>query len=219
MSAELPRPFLPVDGRTPISRADAAEAARNELRHAIYRNDRSWIDRLRERIGRWLSGRTSDAAHTVVGGPNLVVMIALAVLLFALVAAVVWRGGGLQRNATRAEVLDFDRPMTAREHRARADTLAAAAQWRDAVRERLRAMVRELEERGLLDERPGRTANEIASEAGAVLPGVSTDLGVATRAFADVWYGDREASATTDATMRAVDERLLGALRQRVGAP
>jgi hypothetical protein len=211
--------FLPVDGQPPISRGDAAEAARNELRHAIYRNDRSWIDRLLERIGGWFGGRTSDAARTVEGGPNLLLVCLVALLLIALVAAVVWRGGGLQRNAKRAEVLDFDRPMTAREHRARADSLAAGASWREAVRERLRAIVRELEERGLLDERPGRTANEIAAEAGAALPAVATDLGVATRAFSDVWYGDREATAATDATMRAVDDRLLGALQRRVGAP
>ena len=209
---------LPWDGRPPISRGDAAEAAKTELRHAIYRNDKSWLDRLLSRISSWLGGRTKDALHAVDGKPNGIVTLLVVLALVALVAFIVWRGGRVQRNVTRAEVLDFDRSMTAREHRAKAEVLAAAGAWREAVRERLRAIVRELEERGLLDERPGRTANEIAAEAGAALPAVATDLGVATRSFADVWYGDREATAATDAAMRAVDDRVLVALRKRVGA-
>ena len=214
----VPMTVLPLDGRPPIARGDAAEAAKTELQHAIYRNERSWIDRLVSRVASWIGGRTKDALHTVDGKPNWLVVALVLLALVALVALIVWRGGRVQRNVGRAEVLDFDRSMTAREHRAKAESLAAEGAWREAVRERLRAMVRELEERGLLDERPGRTANEIAAEAGAALPAVATDLGVATRSFADVWYGDREATAATDAAMRAVDDRVLGALRKRVGA-
>ena len=206
------------DGRPPIARGDAAEAAKAELRHAIYRNEKSWLDRLASRISSWFGGRTKDALHAVDSKPNWLVVVLVLLALVALVALILWRGGLAQRNFARAEVLDFDRSMTAREHRAKAEVLAAEGAWRDAVRERLRAIVRELEERGLLDERPGRTANEIAAEAGAALPTVATDLGVATRSFADVWYGDREATAATDAAMRDVDDRVLGALRKRVGA-
>ncbi len=210
--------LLPADGRPPISRGEAATAARNELAHPIYRNDQSWLDRAIARIARWFSGgardATSGAAHTTSIWPALAVLVLVGVLI----AVIVWRGGALQRNATRSQVLDFDATMSAAAHRAKAESLAAAGEWREAVRERLRAIVRELEERGFLDERPGRTANEIAAEAGAALPAVAADLTMATRTFADVWYGDRVATAANDATLRAVDERVLGAARGRVGA-
>ena len=208
---------LAFDDRPPIGRQEAADAARRELAHAIYRNDSSWLDRLLIRILHWLAGASPDASGGAPSSPGIA-GVAFLLLVVLLVTAVVWRGGRLQRNAKRPEVLDFDRTMTADDHRARANELAAAGSWREAVRERLRAVVRELEQRGLLDERPGRTATEIATEAGAALPAVAADLGVATRTFADVWYGDREATAATDAAMRAVDERLRAAVRSRAGA-
>ncbi|MDQ1701094.1 MAG: hypothetical protein QOF57_346 [Frankiaceae bacterium] len=209
--------LLPADGRPPVSRDDAAKAARDELGHPIYRNDQSWLDRALARIGRWFSGGAHDATSGATTSTSIWPALVVLAIVVILIGVIVWRGGKIQTNASRSQVLHFDAPMTAAAHRTRAASLAAAGEWREAVRERLRATVRELEERGLLDERPGRTATEIAAEAGAALPAVAADLAVATRTFADVWYGDRPATAATDAVMRAVDERVLGALRSRVG--
>ncbi|MCU1678925.1 MAG: hypothetical protein JWM93_3683 [Frankiales bacterium] len=208
--------LAPADGAPPISRDDAARAARDELRHAIYRDQQSWLDRALGRLGRWLTRVMTPDPPSPGSSTQWVAIVLVVGLLLALIVAIAWRAGKLQHNVKRAEVLHFDRTMSAAEHRARADQHAVAAQWREAVRERLRATVRELEERGLLDERPGRTATEIAAEASSVLPALGTDLGLATRTFADVWYGDRDAGPATDAAMRAVDDRVRDALRQRV---
>lgn len=58
----------------------------------------------------------------------------------------------------------------------------------------MRAIVRSLEERALLDVRPGRTADEAAAEAGRSLPAHTDRLRAAARDFDDVTYGGRTAT-------------------------
>ena len=119
--------------------------------------------------------------------------------------------GPLGRREAREQALFSGRARTAAEHRAAADAHAAAGEWADAVRERLRAVVRSLEERAVLDQRPGRTADEAAAEAGAALPAVAAELRRAARLFDDVWYGGRAAGPESDAALRAVDEQVRAA--------
>jgi hypothetical protein len=75
----------------------------------------------------------------------------------------------------------------------------------------MRAIVRELEARGVLDPRPGRTADEVAREAGALVPAVAGDLHGAAQVFDEVWYGGRTATAGADAAMRQADQRVQSA--------
>jgi hypothetical protein len=126
-----------------------------------------------------------------------------------LVVAVVRRVRPGARAGTRT--LFAGRVRSAAEHRAAADAAAAQGDWAEAVRERLRAVVRDLEERGLLDVRPGRTADEAAVLGGQVLPDVAADLRTAARVFDDVWYGGRTATADSDAQLRAVDDAVRAA--------
>ena len=95
---------------------------------------------------------------------------------------------------------------SAADFRADAERFAASGAWAEAVRSRLRAVVRELEERGLVDARPGRTADEIALDAGMRLPSVAADLRAAARLFDDVWYGGRTADSASYDPLVAVDE-------------
>ena len=94
---------------------------------------------------------------------------------------------------TSAAALFDDRPRSAAEHRAAAEAHAAQGHWNQAVQERMRAVVRSLEERALLDPRPGRTADEAAAEAGRTLPAHTDRLRAAARDFDDVTYGGRTA--------------------------
>ena len=93
---------------------------------------------------------------------------------------------------------------------AAADAHAARGEWADAVRERLRAVVRSLEERAVLDERPGRTADEAAAEAGTALPTCADDLRRSARLFDDIW-GARNAG------LRSIHIPLSNIPRQQVG--
>ena len=82
--------------------------------------------------------------------------------------------------------------------------------------ERLRATVRGLEERDLLDTRAGRTADEAAAEAGRALPTLADELRAAARTFDEVRYGGRTADAATDARLRTLDDAVR---RTKPGTP
>ena len=110
-------------------------------------------------------------------------------------------------------------PVSAAEHRRRAAEFTAAGRLAEAIRERLRAIVRELEERAVLEPRLGRTADEVAAEAGAVLPDVAADLQRAARIFDEVWYGRVPATEAMDADVEAVDRRVRAARLPPVREP
>jgi len=85
-----------------------------------------------------------------------------------------------------------------------ADRYAAEGRYAEAVRERLRAMVRELVDRGVITHRPGWTVNELAREAGASRPPVAPPMRDASGIFTDIWYGKRPALSEHDSRMRAL---------------
>lgn len=72
----------------------------------------------------------------------------------------------------------------------------------------MRAIVRSLEERALLDARPGRTADEAAAEAGRTLPEHAARLRAAARSFDDVTYGGRTADQPAYLSLQTLDLEL-----------
>jgi hypothetical protein len=83
-----------------------------------------------------------------------------------------------------------------------ADELAAQGRYREAVRERLRAIVRDLVERDVIAYRPGWTVTELAAAAATARPPTGSPLAAASEVFSGIWYGEREARAADDAAMR-----------------
>lgn len=201
-------PFLaPMDVPVGLGRAGARDAVREELAKQVYRAARPG---LLERLIDWAGGKLGRllelaAGSGVGGGIGSLVIVALVVLA----AVGLRRRLGPMGRASRSEQLLFlGRERTAAEHRAAADRHAASGEWAEAVRERLRAVIRSLEERVILDPRPGRTADEAAAEAGAALPGCAADLWEAARLFDEIWYGGRIAVAAADARLRELDQRV-----------
>jgi hypothetical protein len=96
-----------------------------------------------------------------------------------------------------------------------ADQLAAQGRFREAVRERLRAIVRDLVDRGVIDHRPGWTVTELAAAAGRAAPAVAAPLAAATELFSRIWYGQRPATASHDAAMREYASQLGAAVAGR----
>jgi hypothetical protein len=96
-----------------------------------------------------------------------------------------------------------------------ADQLAAEGRYAEAVRERLRAMVRELIERGVIPFSPGWTVTELATAAKHARPTLTPPLDGAVRTFSDIWYGLRPARPEDDQAMRAHAE----AVRQTLTVP
>ncbi|MFJ2702281.1 DUF4129 domain-containing protein [Streptomyces sp. NPDC087428] len=210
---------IPVD--TP--RVPAREAARHELSKPMYHeNDPNLLQRALDHLWQWIGDLLSSASGVAPGGPAGLVVLVLVVL--ALVAALWWRLGTPQRGPGPSDALFESGPHSAAEHRRAAETHAAAGRWNQAVQERMRAIVRSLEERALLDPRPGRTADEAAAEAGHPLPAHATRLLAAARQFDDVTYGGRTADEQAYLTLLALDvevgstrPELTGAVRGAAG--
>ncbi|WP_329446874.1 DUF4129 domain-containing protein [Streptomyces canus] len=176
-----------------IPRDPAREAARRELSKRMYHeNDPSWFQRALNAFWDWVDKLFNSAASATPGGPLGLVVVIAAVLL--VVGALWWRLGSPRRGPVSSAALFDDRPRSAADHRAAAEAHAAQGHWNQAVQERMRAIVRSLEERTLLDIRPGRTADEAAAEAGRALPSHTDRLRSAARDFDDVTYGGRAAT-------------------------
>lgn len=190
-----------------VPRDPAREAARHELSKRMYhQNDPGLLDRALNAFWNWV-GRVFDAASAAAPGGTLgLVVVVLAVV--AVLAALWWRLGTPRRRPASAPALFDDRPRSAAQHRAAAEAHAAQGHWNHAVQERMRAVVRSLEERALLDVRPGRTADEAAAEAGHALPSHTDRLRVAARDFDDVTYGGRRASEQSYRRVAELDRDL-----------
>ncbi|MEU5539716.1 DUF4129 domain-containing protein [Streptomyces sp. NPDC020362] len=176
-----------------IARDPAREAAHRELSKRMYHeNDPSLLERALNAFWDWVGRLLSTAASATPGGTVGLLVVILFVV--AVLAALWWRLGTPRRQPTSAPALFDDGPRSAAEHRAASEAHAVQGHWNQAVQERMRAIVRSLEERALLDVRPGRTADEAAAEAGRTLPSHTDRLRSAAREFDDVTYGGRRAS-------------------------
>jgi hypothetical protein len=187
-----------------IPRDPAREAAKRELSKRMYHeNDPSPVQRALNAFWDWVDKLFGAASTATPGGALGLVVIVVAVL--AVVAALWWRLGTPHRTPTSSAALFDDRPRSAAEHRAAAEAHAAQGHWNQAVQERMRAVVRSLEERALLDPRPGRTADEAAAEAGRTLPSHTDRLRAAARDFDEVTYGGRAAGSDTYQRLTELD--------------
>lgn len=192
---------VPVDP----DRGTALGWAWQELTDRVYARARPG---LLERAWAWAGDRLDDLS--LPPGPGSGWGLALLLLSFALVGGVtVWKVGPGRRSARTTAPQDVFAATTAsaREHRVAADAHAAQGHWALAVRERFRALVRALEERTVLDERPGRTADEAAAEAARALPDQAGELTWAARLFDEVVYGGRPATAGDDRRLTDLDAR------------
>lgn len=98
-------------------------------------------------------------------------------------------------------------------HRHNAEQAARGGDWQEATRERFRAVIAVLDERGLLPERKDRTADEAARDAGDLLPEHAAALRDAARAFDEVEYGEYLGTPEGYAVIGAVDDAIVGADR------
>ena len=192
-------------GRLDPTAQEARGWALRELSDPVYASARPG---LLQRLLTWLFERLSQLHVPAALAPGRNLGLVLLAALLALVVLVVLRRTGRLRRATRGTappaVLD-DVRRSAAEHRRLAEQAAGAGRFDVAVRERFRAVARALEERAILDERPGRTAREVATEAAAALPALTQELREGARVFDDVCYGARPATAAQDAQLSRLD--------------
>ncbi|MEV8549034.1 DUF4129 domain-containing protein [Streptomyces glaucescens] len=190
-----------------VPRDPAREAARRELSKRMYHeDDPGLVQRALNAFWEWVDDVFGAASAATPGGTVGLVVLVLAVL--AVLTAFWWRLGTPRRRPPSTAALFDDRPRSAAEHRATAEAHAAQGHWNQAVQERMRAIVRSLEQRALLDARPGRTADEAAAEAGRALPSHTDRLHAAARDFDDVTYGGRTANQPSYQRIADLDDDL-----------
>ncbi len=208
VAAQVPvgRPAgTPVDVPVDLTRDQAQRLAELELADPAYRAAQPGLI---ERAIRWLvewvervAGRAAEAAPGGwLGILGLVLLIVVAALFIR------WRIGPVSRSG--ALTFTVDPGMSAAQYRARAGELAASGQWEDAVAERMRALVRGSQERGLIDAHPGWTADEVAEEVGRRVPDARAALELAARTFDEVRYGGRPGSPDAYRAVADADERV-----------
>jgi hypothetical protein len=196
-----------------IDRGPAQRLARQELARSIYRA--SWPRRVLSAIGRWLNSLLdggSGGAHGVQWWA-VAALIALAVLCLA--GVLYWLGPTRRSGRRAAASVLGGGQLGAADHRRSSERLAAAGDFGGAIVERVRAIAVDLEQRGVLAPRPGRTASELAAEAGRALPATALPgaaaLHDAARLFDDVRYGGRAGTAAGYEQVRDLDAAIMAA--------
>lgn len=190
---------VPVD----VDPDSAREAAARELADPAYQAaEPSFLEQVLDHIGQFLANALSGG----LGGAGLVILLLLVVAVFAVVRL---RVSGLTRSRRSGRaVFAAGRERSAEDHRRAAELALARGELTEAVRERFRAIVRELESRGVLDERSGRTVDEIARTAGQRMPARAGELTAAATLFDDVVYGGRPPTEAAYHDLAALDVRI-----------
>jgi Domain of unknown function (DUF4129) len=197
-----------------VDRDTAQQAAQHELDKPIYPKG-SLTERLQEWIHELLF-RLIDKGSSVPGG-WLTVSVLIALLIAAIVIAIrIARRTIRTRHGADYQLFDTGQ-LSADQHRAIAEGLAAEGNWTAAIRHRLRAVARGLEETRILDPAPGRTANELAHDAGARLPHLAAELSQAATTFNDVTYGERPGTPDGYQLVADLDDHLR--FRSAAGRP
>jgi hypothetical protein len=189
-----------------ISRLRGQQLARRELARPIYRP--SAVARIWHDITNWLSSLVSFGPS---GRPSWGGLALVAVAVAAVAAILYWLGPTRMNKQVRDGAVQASKPRSAAEHRDDADRLAASGRYGDAIVERVRAIVVDLESRAILLPRPARTARELAAEASASFPVQAAELSDAARLFEDVRYGGRAGTEPGYRRVRALDAELQAA--------
>ncbi len=201
----------------PVSGPAARRAAEAELRRAGYDHGHHDGPGLGTRITHWIGRHLASLLGS--GGSGAGHALALLLVLGLVIGVVLGVRAGVPARRHRGRAgLDAD-PLAARaaaDHRRIAAELAREGRHAEALREWLRASVQTIEERGVLPPRPGRTGAATAREAGPLLPAAADELAAAMRAFDEVWFGGRPATAGDVALARAAAD---GTAASRIARP
>jgi Domain of unknown function (DUF4129) len=190
----------PVD----VDRAAAHDTAQRELSKPIYPSAS-----LIERIVTWLDEllyRIMMEGSSVPGGWFTITL--LLVLLAVAVAVGIRVAMRTMRTNRGRDTLFGAEALSAAQHRATAERYAAQGDWAAAIRHRLRAVARHLEETAVLNPVPGRTATELARDAGLAIPGLAGELRRAAVTFNDVTYGEQPGTEAGYRLVADLDDHL-----------
>ena len=181
---------------------------------------RSWVERelsrpeyqrsLRERFLAWLEDVWNSLTHaSVQASPvSTAIVVVLVVGLIALVLVVAVRLRREPGGRRPPDGLLADRQTTPDERRASALAALEAGDYDAALVDAFRAVASRALRRGLVDDRPGLTAHELAVDLGPAFPEHAEALGRAAMLFDLVFYGDQPATAADARSVLDLDDAL-----------
>ncbi len=188
-----------------IDRDAAHDAAQRELSKPIYPKQ-NFSERLSEWINDFIYRMVLKGSE--VPGGWFTIAVLLTFLLVAIIVAVRIARRTMRTNRKGDFRLFDTAELSAAEHRATAERFAAEGNWASAIRHRLRAIARQLEENGVLNPVPGRTANELARDAAELLPNLSPELSSAAASFNEVMYGEQPGTELAYRNIETLDEQI-----------
>jgi hypothetical protein len=192
-----------------IHRVPAQRLARQALAKPFWQ-------RILDDINRWLNDLLGSIGPARSGWWTLIVLLCVAVLFVA--GVIIYIGPARRSRRQRVSPILSGKPLSAADHRRAADRLAEDGEYAGAIIERFRAIAVELESRGVLPPRPGRTASELAAEAAGPVPDSTAGLRAAALLFDDVRYGDRPGTLAGYQQVRDLDVTLQAARTPAVSA-
>lgn len=219
---------LRVDIQQTPSQSQAQQMAASELANPKYHNNptpRPTVTSLPTIPAPSVSPTPPPPPATTTTSSANVILVILGAIVLVLILVFVLRAVSKYRKRDKTEQPEKDKPKTGRAdepkpapfdevltgaalHRRTAQNAASAGDWAEAIRERFRAVISTLDERGLLPERPERTADEAARDAGEILPEHRLALAAAALAFDEVEYGEYVGGPDGYDRIRAVDEQI-----------
>lgn len=188
-----------------IDREAAREAAENELTKPIYPRGS-----LTDRFNQWIDElifRIVAKGDLLPGGWFTLAVLAIILVIAVIVAVRIARRTLHTRRGGDPQLFGAVE-LSAAQHRELAQQSATRGDWAAAIRHRLRAVARHLEETGVLTPVPGRTATELARDAGAALPELADELSSAATAFNDVTYGELPGTEAAYQMISDLDQHL-----------
>ncbi len=171
----------------------------------IERIRRAVLEALADLLGGLLTGGTAD----LIGwGVALLAATALAVLTVRFL-----RGTSLRGGVSAGDRSEVHEPPDPSRWLREAEVHARAGRIRQAARSRYRALLAELELRGILEDRPGKTVGEETADLRRTRPAVAVPFADAAEVFQTAWYGPREPHPDDLHRLSGLCDRVLEVVR------
>lgn len=203
-----PASWSPLRGLDPTP-VEARRWLSDELNGSGYRNP--WLDSALRWVLGHLAKLLDGATQLANGGLSLVITVLVAL---AATIILVWVLPKVRRESAVARASGavlVDPAITASTYRHLAAGAFADGRYDEAVLEGFRATAKNMSDRTLLDDAPGRTAHEVSLALSHPFPHLSGLLAQSANMFDAVRYGHRHATAEQAAQVLQLDADLAKA--------